>query len=144
MYILDTDHLSLIQHNGREGKQILARLRSITPVDLATTVITYEEQVRGRLNYLSKAKTIDQQVPAYEALQQLVVDYRSIVIVSFNKNAALIYQRLQKSYPRLGSMDLKIAAICLANNATLITRNTSDFDQIEGLVTEDWTVSSGY
>jgi hypothetical protein len=29
MYILDTDHLSLIQRNGLEGKRILTRLAAI-------------------------------------------------------------------------------------------------------------------
>jgi tRNA(fMet)-specific endonuclease VapC len=37
-------------------------------------------------------------------------------------------------------MDLKIAAIALANDATLLTRNLSDFRKIPGLRIEDWTV----
>jgi tRNA(fMet)-specific endonuclease VapC len=39
-------------------------------------------------------------------------------------------------------MDLKIAAIAIANNATLLTRNMSDFSQIKELSAEDWTISS--
>lgn len=35
-------------------------------------------------------------------------------------------------------MDLKIASITLVNNATLLTRNRSDFDRVPGLQTEDW------
>lgn len=34
-------------------------------------------------------------------------------------------------------MDLKIAAIAIANNATLLTRNLSDFGQIAALSVED-------
>jgi len=64
MYILDTDHLSLIQRNGLEGKRILTRLAAIEKAEVAVTVVTYEEQVRGRLNVLSRAKTIDEQVLA--------------------------------------------------------------------------------
>lgn len=139
MYILDTDHLSLIQRNNQEGKLIVARLATIQAVEVAVTIITYEEQLRGRLNLISRAKTPDEQVVAYQGLQQLATDYRSIVIVPFSSTAAIEHQRLRKAYPRLGNMDLKIAAICLTNHATLLTRNTSDFEQIGELRIEDWS-----
>ncbi|MBV8885024.1 MAG: type II toxin-antitoxin system VapC family toxin [Chroococcidiopsidaceae cyanobacterium CP_BM_RX_35] len=139
MYILDTDHLSLIQRNGQEGKRILTRLAAVKEIEVAVTVITYEEQVRGRLNILSRAKTLDEQVLAYQGLQQLAADYQSIVMVLFSRTAALEHQRLRKAYPRLGNMDLKIAAIALTNNAILLTRNQSDFGQIIELRTEDWS-----
>lgn len=35
-------------------------------------------------------------------------------------------------------MDLKIAAICLAHDAMLLTRNLSDFRHIPGLRVENW------
>lgn len=35
-------------------------------------------------------------------------------------------------------MDLKIAAIAIANKALLLTRNLRDFGQITELETEDW------
>jgi tRNA(fMet)-specific endonuclease VapC len=141
MYILDTDHLSLIQRNGKEGKQILAKLATIEDIEVAVTVITYEEQIRGRLTVLSRAKTLDEQVFAYQGLQQLGIDYRSIVIIPFNRIAALEHQRLRKAYPRLGNMDLKIAAISLTKNATLLTRNISDFEKIVGLSIENWSAT---
>ena len=139
MYIFDTDHLSFIQRNGQEGKQILAKLATIKEPTVVVTVITYEEQVRGRLNFLSKAKTLNEQIFAYQGLQQLALDYQSIIIIPFDRAAALEHQRLRKVYPRLGNMDLKIAAISLINNATLLTRNKSDFGQIIELRIDDWS-----
>jgi tRNA(fMet)-specific endonuclease VapC len=141
VYILDTDHLSLIQRNGKEGKQILFRLAAIKESEVVVTVITYEEQVRVRLNVLSRAKSLDEQTLAYQGLQQLVVDYQSIAIVHFSRAAALEHQRLRKAYPRVGNMDLKIAAIALTNDAILLTRNESDFGQVVELQTQDWTVA---
>lgn len=141
MYILDTDHLSLIQRNAQEGQRILTRLAAVQGIEVAVTVITYEEQVRGRLNLVSRAKTLDEQILAYQGLEQLVADYQSIVVLPFNRIAALEYQRLRKAYPRLGNMDLKIAAISLSNNAILLTRNQSDFGKIVELRTEDWSLA---
>lgn len=138
MYIFDTDHLSLIQRNRQEGKQILARLAAVNELTVAVTIITYEEQVRGRLNFLARARTLEQQVFAYQGLQQIALDYASISILPFNHAAALEHQRLRKTYPRLGNMDIKIAAIALINKAILLTRNTSDFEQILELQIDDW------
>ncbi|NER22410.1 MAG: type II toxin-antitoxin system VapC family toxin [Symploca sp. SIO1C2] len=139
MYILDTDHLSLIQRNGQEGRRILSRLEILEKEEVAVTIITYEEQIRGRLSVISRAKSLDEQLLAYQWLQQLLDNYRSIAIIPFNRTAGLEYQRLRKIYPRLGSMDLKIAAISLVSNAMLLTRNTSDFGQIKELSIEDWS-----
>jgi tRNA(fMet)-specific endonuclease VapC len=141
MYILDTDHLSLIQHNGQEGKRILARLAAVGETEVAVTIITYEEQLRGRFSVLSKARTLDEQVLAYRGLEQLEKDYRTIMIVSFSHAAALEHQRLRKAHPRIANMDLKIAAISLTNNAILLTRNASDFGQIGELQTGDWSAT---
>jgi tRNA(fMet)-specific endonuclease VapC len=141
MYILDTDHLSFIQRSGQEGKRILAKLATIEESEVVVTVITYEEQVRGRLSVLSRARTLDETILGYQGLQKLALDYQSIIIVPFSHAAALEYQRLRKAYPRLGNMDLKIAAIALTNNATLLSRNVSDFGQILELRTEDWATA---
>jgi predicted nucleic acid-binding protein len=35
-------------------------------------------------------------------------------------------------------MDLKIAAICLVEGATLLSANLKDFQQVPGLHVEDW------
>lgn len=130
MYILDTDHLSLIRRNGIEGQRILVRLSSIANNDVATTIVTYEEQVRGRFAVLGRAKNLNEVVLAYDGLRQLTLDYQSISILAFDAEAALVHQQLRKRYPRLGNMDLKIAAIALTQQATLLTRNLSDFGQI--------------
>ena len=141
MYILDTDHLSLIQRNNQEGRQILARLATIENVSVAVTIITYEEQIRGRLSILSRVKTLDEQVAAYQWLQKLLENYRSIRIIPFDRAAGVEYKRLRKVYPRLGTMDLRIAAISIVKKAILLTRNTSDFGKIKELSIDDWSIS---
>ncbi len=139
MYLLDTDHLSLLQRSTQAGRSIQIRLTK-SDVLFGTTVLTYEEQTRGWLAHLARAKNFDEQVAAYRLLQRHAVNYCNISIVAFDQTAAQTYQRLRKAYPRLGTMDLKIAAISVTNNAILLTRNQSDFRQILGLQTEDWSV----
>lgn len=41
------------------------KVAAVEGLEVAVTVITYEEQVRGRLSFLSKTKTLDEQVMAY-------------------------------------------------------------------------------
>lgn len=60
MYLLDSDHLSMLERGTQEGLRLKNRLSPISPDDKATTIITYEEQTRGRLAFLSRAKTLTQ------------------------------------------------------------------------------------
>jgi tRNA(fMet)-specific endonuclease VapC len=137
MYLLDTDHISVLEQGGASAQPLFAKIARINPDEVATTIITYEEQMRGWLTYIAKADSIERQIAAYRKLENQLVNYRAIVVVSFDERAGQIFQNLRTSYPRLGSMDLKIAAIALANQATLLTRNLKDFGQIENLQVED-------
>jgi tRNA(fMet)-specific endonuclease VapC len=139
MYILDTDHISVFDRGGTAAQPLLAKLARINPNQVTTTIITYEEQMRGWLSYTAKTSPIDQQIAAYQKLERHIANYRKILVLSFDDNAGAIFRNLRKEYPRLGTMDLKIAAIVLANQAVLLTRNTKDFGQIKTLAIEDWT-----
>lgn len=86
-----------------------------------------------------RARTISQQVEAYARLRRMVENYRLIRLIDFDAAAAVEFQRLKRSRPRIGSMDLKIAAIALVHDATLITRNRTDFGKVPGLRVEDWS-----
>jgi tRNA(fMet)-specific endonuclease VapC len=140
MYILDTDHLSILDRGGATAELLLQRLASVDRVEVAVSIISYEEQTRGWLSHIAKAKTVEQQVWRYKELRRQLNNYCRMTIVDFDAAAALESQRLRKLYPRLGPMDLKIAAVALVNQAVVLTRNRSDFGRIEGLSIEDWTI----
>ncbi len=141
MYLLDTDHISILDLGGQQAQQLLKKLAAITSSEVATTIITYEEQMRGWLSYIAKTSSIETQVVAYRRLEKHLANYRTIPIVGFDEKAGQVFQELRVTYPRLGSMDLKIAAISMVNQAILLTRNLSDFGQIAGLRAEDWTIT---
>jgi len=139
MYILDTDHLSVLDRGGLAAQPLIQRLASIDSTQVATSIISYEEQMRGWLSYAAKAQTVEQQVEAYKQLKRQLINYCAIPILEFEEEAMEEFQRLKKLYPRLGSMDLKIASVALVNQAVVLTRNDRDFGKIAGLSVEDWT-----
>lgn len=139
MYILDTDHLSVLDRGGVAAQRLLQRLANINPTQVATSIISYEEQMRGWLSYGATAKTVEQQVEAYKQLKRQLMNYCVIPILDFDGEAAQEFQRLRNLYPRLGAMDLKIASVALVHQAVVLTRNSRDFGQIAGLFMEDWT-----
>jgi len=108
-------------------------------VQAITTIISYEEQTRGWLAYVSKAKTLGQQINAYGKLNHHLNAYREIEVLEFDERAATEFQRLRKLGVRVGTMDLKIAAIVLVYGAKLLSRNLADFRKIANLDVEDWT-----
>lgn len=138
MYILDTDHLSVLERGGPGAQRLIQKIVEIESTQLAVTIISYEEQMRGWLSYIAKAKKLEEQVVGYGKFKQQLKNYCEIVVLDFDQAAAEKFQQLKKLY-RLGTMDLKIASISIVNQAILLTRNRSDFGQISGLSIEDWT-----
>ena len=142
MLVLDTDHLSVLEWESSAATQrLLQRLSRVAPTEAATTIINFEEQMRGWLAYLSHSRTVVQQVEAYRRLQKQLANYRTTPVLAFDLRAATEFQRLRKQHRTIGTMDLKIAAIVLVQNATLLSRNLTDFCQIADLKVEDWTAA---
>jgi tRNA(fMet)-specific endonuclease VapC len=61
-------------------------------------------------------------------------------LLDFNDAAYNYYQSLRQQQIRIGTQDLRIAAIALANQTVVVTRNQQDFSKVPDLSLEDWTV----
>jgi tRNA(fMet)-specific endonuclease VapC len=141
MFLLDTDHVSLLDRaDNAAGLRLRERLKAIPGEDWGTTIISYEEQVRGWLSYLARAKNLAQEIDAYRRLKKQLETYCQLIVLDFDDRAAAEFRRLRKAFPRLGLHDLQIAAIALAYDATLLSRNRKDFGRIPDLKLEDWTL----
>ena len=136
LYVLDTDHLSLILRGHPKIRQCLT---TIPPNEIAITIITAEEQLRGRLAQVSKANDGDSRSTAYRYLHQTISDLAKLRILNYNSRANSIHEQLQGQRIRIGSQDLRIAAVTLASGGLLVTRDSSDFKKAPGLTFVDWT-----
>ncbi len=141
MLVLDTDHVSALEfRDSPEGERLRARLDRAPTEQFATTIISYEEQIRGRLAPVAKARSMAERVEAYRRLRRQFDNYREIVLIDFDEACAVEFQRLQRERIRIGTKDLMIAAIVLRHDATLLSRNLRDFCKVPGLKVEDWTL----
>jgi tRNA(fMet)-specific endonuclease VapC len=137
LWILDTDHLSLLQRGHPIVKK---RLSTIRAEQIAITIISAEEQLRGRLNVIRQAKLPGELVLPYQRLRDLLEDFSTINLLDFTSDASVIYDRLVRQKIRIGTQDLRIAAIALAVKGIVVTRNRRDFEKVPKLQLEDWTV----
>jgi tRNA(fMet)-specific endonuclease VapC len=71
-------------------------------------------------------------------LTRLVEVLANWKIARFSPEAASEFSRLQKLRLRIGAQDLKIAAIALAADATLLSANLRHFELAPGLKVQDW------
>lgn len=65
--------------------------------------------------------------------------FASFTILDYTAHMDALVIDLRKQGLRIGTQDLRIAAIALVQGATVVTRNTRDFAQVPGLVIEDWS-----
>ena len=137
MYLLDTDILSWA-HAGHQ--RLVERIRQVGEEQVATTVITAREILRGRHAFLLTAHDGTQLLQAQRLLSSSEAMLQDIRLIPVDGGAAAEFDKLlqHKKAKKIGRGDLLIACIALANRATLVTRNLKDFQQVPGLQVENW------
>jgi tRNA(fMet)-specific endonuclease VapC len=80
-------------------------------------------------------------VRAYQKFEGILTDFTSFQLLPFDQAAADVFDSLRGKRVRIGTMDLRIAAIALTRGYTVLSRNLVDFRQVPGLAVEDWTGS---
>ena len=137
-YVLDTDTVTHLQM-GRTPA--VGKFIGTPSGQAGTTVVSMSEQLRGRLAEISRARDGMALLRAYEHLQSTQQFYCRMLVLPFDAPAHDVYGRLVAQRLRIGTQDLRIAAIVLANDGILVTSNRRDFERVPGLRIEDWTVA---
>jgi len=137
MYLLDTDTLTHL-HAG--NKNVVKQLSSVDDPEIAITIITKVEVLRGRIDYLLKADTGEKLIKAQELLLRTEKLLNQLPTIHISESAAEEFNRLRavSKLRKIGQADLLIASITLVNRATLVTRNLRHFQQIPGIKVINW------
>jgi tRNA(fMet)-specific endonuclease VapC len=137
--LLDTDHVNVLKYPDRpQFITLTTRLNTSADQDVATTIITIEEQLRGWLAVINRADDVHRQVSAYRDLLRLFDFFSRWQVIPFDAQAADTFQRLRQQRIRIATMDLKIASIALVHDAFLLSANLQDFQRVPHLRVADW------
>lgn len=136
MYLLDTDTLTHLYAGHRRVQEQLQRAQT---GNVATTIITKLEIMRGRLDVVLKAAEGAQLLRAQQLWLQNEQLLAEIVVTPIDQTAAALFDKLRNAkLGKIGHADLLIASIVLAHRAILVTRNRQHFAKIPGLIIENW------
>jgi tRNA(fMet)-specific endonuclease VapC len=139
MIILDSDPLSVLQHpESPQFERLTEVMERSNDQDFATTVVSLEEQMRGWLVAINRAKGVHKQVVYDQRLTKMVDFYSRWKVVDFDSKAADHFSKYRKARVRVATMDLKIAAIAISVGAILLSANLRDFQLVPGLDVQDW------
>ena len=130
IYLLDTN--ACIQLWQRKNLTVRRHFAQHSPNEIALCSVVKAELLFGALRSEQKESNL-------QLLQKLFTPLQSF---EFDDNAAEHYAKIRADLTAKGNLiganDLMIAAIAVANKATLITHNTAEFSRVQNLPLEDW------
>lgn len=137
MYILDTDTLT---HLHKGNAKVKERLSKSQGDKFAITIVTKCEIIRGRIDFLLKASDSHGLERAQKYLLETEGLLEQIPAIVFQHIAFKIFDKFltNSKLRKIGHSDLLIASICLAEGATLVTRNIRHFEKFPSLQIENW------
>ncbi len=141
MFLLDTDHLTVLQRCSPQPEydQLNRRMADFGVDDFALSIITIHEQMLGANAYISKANDRDGILRGYSMMQRTLKDAMYFLVLPFDEFAQREFEHQRHTGVRIATMDLRIACIALTRQLTVLTRNLVDFRAVSSLSVEDWT-----
>lgn len=137
---MDTDHLSVLQRQrGPEFEKLITRLADSDQALFYTTIVSFPEQINGWTKYIKNSVQAEKTVTGYLRLEKILSDFSRAQVLPYSSDAAEIFDEFRSQKVRVVTVDLRIASIAIANQMTLLTRNSVDFERIPNVSIEDWT-----
>jgi tRNA(fMet)-specific endonuclease VapC len=119
----------------------VARLHAIDPDKRGIPIGAAAEIVRGWLHAIRQAEAGRGRITleyAFGRLQQSFVNMAPFVFLPYTTAAHALVRQWQRAKIRVGTNDLRIAAVCIVHGATLVTRNARDYAHLPGLTFDVW------
>src|SRR6266478_3911821 len=135
--VLDTNHFTELALSSQLGKRLSERIET-QRADAFSCIVAAEESLQGWIAFIRRYRPGREQMEGYARLHSCLQALAKFTMLPFDREAAETFHELQVRHRRTGTMDLKIAAICIVHDATLLTRNVVDFHGIDGLRVENW------
>ena len=140
MFVLDTDHISILQAKaGDDWQRLRKRLDEQPRSHFYVSIISFHEQIGGWYAQLARAAKASDTLRAYRMLERTLATFAGAQVLPFDEAAIELFADLRRQKVRIDTLDLRIACIAITRNMTLLTRNTVDFVRVPGLKFEDWT-----
>jgi len=104
MLVLDTDHLVELDRGSSQGAALQRKLEDAGD-EVATTIISAEEQFRGWLAQIHRQRDPHEQIATYQRLQRRIAFFAAWHVLPWDTDAADILQGLRRQRVRIGTMD---------------------------------------
>ena len=135
MYLLDTDILSNLMSRC-PSTALIARLASVPPEQQCTSSITLGELIVGACRLGRRSTALLSQIETRLFPNLPILPFDAVAARRYGEVSALL---ARKGSP-VGEAALRIAAIALVRDLTVVSANPQYFQQVPGLSVENWLV----
>lgn len=133
-YMLDTNIIIYLLKN--KPLAVAERVNALNDDDaLCMSYVTYAELLKGAERSVRKAQVLKQ-------IKQLTLSIPVAYALDAHicQHYAQQFTQLKEAGTPIGANDLWIACHALASNATLVTNNMREFERVQGLSIENWSL----
>ena len=131
-YLLDTN--ACIRYISGRSVPLRDRIIATPAFEIGVCSVVKAEMFYGSMKSNDPQKSLKEQIAFLGQFHSL----------PFDDDTAIVFGRIRADLARkgtpIGSYDLQIAAIALAEDLIVVTSNMSEFNRVSGLMVEDWDI----